>query len=203
MTRSRAARRASWRIDAPTPPWRWTALVVCAGLAVAGCGGGEHATPATTTTVPAAEACPTVDEKPSGAASWLVSYCTAFAAPGRIVATQLVPAVTGEHAEPPTGDGWDWEALRAGCDALAAALPPLTAVVAEAPASLAELAGTTDEYVQLLTTFSTACGPATQRADYEEMRGLVSLLDEAAQTATQLEAMVRELPEPAASRGPE
>ena len=169
---------------------RWIAAgVAWAGLVLSGCGDADDEATATTTTEAeaAATACPDV-EGPD-AEQWLRSYCDAFDVPGQIIALQLVPAVSGDNAEPPTGPGWDWSALGEGCEAMAAALPPLEEAALAPPPEYAVVAVKTNEYVQILTEFSDACGPVADDADYVRMKALVPLLDRAAGVATEIEAI--------------
>jgi hypothetical protein len=121
-----------------------------------------------------------------------LDYCNAVDEPGRVTAVQILPAISGENAEPPNGPGWDWNALGAGCEALAASLASLAEVAADAPTEFTAVAAKTNDYVELLTEFSSSCTANAEQQSYDGIKASASLLDQAAQTVNELQLLIAE-----------
>ena len=163
--------------------------LVLALLAATGCGSDDPDSAAVTTVSPEEPSECLAIEAASDYIAWWRSYCRVYEAPGRIVALELVPAVTGDNAEPPNGQGWDWPAVAQACDHLLASLPPIAGVLDEAPDGVDEVVAKAEEYVDLVATFATSCEPAAVDEDYAAMKELTPLLEEAAAVSNELFAL--------------
>jgi hypothetical protein len=115
-------------------------------------------------------------EKDNGEVPWILAYCRAYAAPNRITAEELVPAVTGEHAPEPQGKGYDWTALGQACSDLEGTLSPLTAAAASPPANYAPMTDRTAKYVTTLSSFVRLCQEAAANEDSDSMNRLAPVL---------------------------
>ena len=174
-------------------------LLGVALAAVPACGDSGDASPSTDSAP--TSMCPEIETSPEDTA-WLLQYCEAFEVPGRIVALELLPAVSGANAEPPEGDGWDWDEVQAACTRIADALPRLNEVLRAAPPRFDQRIAATSAYVSVLSDFAERCVPAASDRDYEEMRTLVPLLDDAADLANEAAvALVESRTTPRVRRG--
>jgi hypothetical protein len=171
------------------------AAVAAGALAVAAC--GSDSSSGTTTTEAKSSAtftstCPDFHEK-GVLAGWASEYCRAAELPGVIVLLDLAPA----FGDPSTGTvDYDWSALQTGCERLGAAMPPLSAVLDDAPTEASDLVNATRGYVTQLTAVSEDCVRAAEAEDAITMRALADQLIQAGSTEDVMHAYLDDLQPP-------
>jgi hypothetical protein len=158
------------------------AVVVLGALAVAACG-SDSSSSSTTSTAPKSSAtftssCPDFHEK-GALADWAERYCRAAELPGVVIALDISPAL----GDPTTGTvHYEWDALEKACERLGAAMPPLAAVLDDAPTEASDLVEASRGYVTQLSAVAEDCVRAAKAEDSVTMRALADKLIQAGST---------------------
>jgi hypothetical protein len=107
---------------------------------------------------------------PTPAAQWLVDFCPLMLAPIQVLLTQMLPAITGENALPPDGNGFDYDAIAAACSHIAPTLVPLGASARTLPTSLEALDEPLRAFVDEFQSFVDACPQRAANQDRIALR---------------------------------
>ncbi|MBA2282358.1 MAG: hypothetical protein H0W25_14190 [Acidimicrobiia bacterium] len=105
---------------------------------------------------------------------------------------ELLPAITGEHAPPPDGPGYDWAAVAGACEQMAATVPVMQEVRGRAPDDLTAIGELIDLYVPDLQAFTTACTAAAATEDTEALRAEVDRTARIAQVLAEVQQAIEQ-----------